>query len=66
MGKSGKASRKRRHAARSAERRATYAYEKGFEDGFLAAKQRFFDQGWHTVYDHHAVLGSRKKRAIRR
>ena len=41
MGKSGKASRKRRHAARSAERRATYAYEKGFEDGFLAAKQRF-------------------------
>ena len=41
MGKSGKASRKRRQAVRSAERRATYSYEKGFEDGFLAAKQRF-------------------------
>ena len=41
MGKSGKASRRRRQAVRSAERRATYSYEKGFEDGFLAAKQRF-------------------------
>jgi len=41
MGKSGKASRRRRQAVRSAERRATYSYEKGFVDGFLAAKQRF-------------------------
>ena len=41
MGKAGKASRKRRQAVRSAKRRATYAYNKGFTDGFVAAKHRF-------------------------
>ena len=41
IGKAGRAARKRQQACRSDKRRATYAYGKGFVDGFAAAKDRF-------------------------